>query len=81
MGWICVTDACEGHIVDGVWDKTGIAYFSIADEIKIIHDGFFAYISNIGGTAFMFAMLILVLTLVIALIVSARLYVSRNIGN
>ena len=80
MGWICITEGCNTHIVDGIWDGTGMAYFSIADEIKIIHDGFFRFLSSIGGSAFMFGFLILILTLVITLIISVRLYVSRTVG-
>ena len=78
MGWICVTDVCEGHIINGVWDGTGIAFFSIADEIKIIHDVFFNYILTISPTAYLFGFLIMILSLLVSLLVSVKIKMAQN---
>ena len=72
MGWICVSDLCEGHIVNGVWDGTGIAYFSIADEIGVLHNIFFGYLTQFGGNIFIFSMLIIIITLVISTMVNIK---------
>ena len=80
MGWVCVTEACDGHVIDGLWDGTGIAFFSISDEIAIIHDRIFEYLMQVGSTAFMFAFLVLVLTMIIGLIVSVRMYITKHVA-
>lgn len=78
MGWICITSNCEGHIINGVWDKTGIAYFSISDEISILHDKFFAFILNLSSTAYLVMFIIIILIFVISLMVNIRRAIQSN---
>lgn len=72
MGWICITDGCEGHIINGIWDGTGVAYFSISEEITVLHDIFFEFLFTISGTMFMFLFLLLILTLIISIVINIR---------
>ena len=72
MGWVCIIDECEGHIVDGVWDKTGLAFFSISDEITIIHDKLFEYLMTITPTAYMFGIIMLIITMIISILVTIK---------
>lgn len=72
MGWVCITDACEGHIVNGVWDKTGLAFFSISNEITIIHDRLFEFLMSLSPTLYMFGFMTLVFTLIISIFVTIK---------
>lgn len=71
MGWICISNECEGHISSsGAWDGSGVAYFSISDEISILHDAFFNYLLHISPVTYMFMFIIIVLMLIISVILS-----------
>ncbi len=80
MGWICVIDACNGHITNGLWDGTGIAFFSISEEISILHDIFFSYFMTLTMNAYMFMMLTLVITAVVSIIISVKMVVKKSVG-
>lgn len=72
MGWVCITDACDGHIVAGVWDGVGMAYFSIADEITILHSVMFSYLNSLSGTTILIGFLFIVVTLALAVFMTIR---------
>jgi len=73
MGWICITDNCLGHISSsGMWDGTGIAFFSISDEVTILHDVFFNFLMNMSPGVYVMALFILVLSLFVSIMVSIK---------
>jgi len=71
MGWICVTDGCT-ILSNGLWDGSGIAFFSIADEIGFLHLRMFEFLMGISGTTYLFAFFLLIITLVISTMVSIK---------
>lgn len=77
MGWICIDQACEGHVLNGQWDGTGNAFYSIADDISILHVQLFAYLQAVAPSTIVFGIFILVLIFVIALFTSVRLVMLR----
>ena len=76
MGWICVTESCK--IENNVWDGNGIAFFSIADEILIIHDGFFEFLMSLSYYTYMVMILIVVITAIVTFFVSLRRVIKLN---
>jgi hypothetical protein len=54
MGWICIDNLCEGgHISSsGAWDGVGVAYYSIADDIMLVHDKAFDYLFAIAPSTY-----------------------------
>ena len=74
MGWVCITDECKGHIdvTGGMWDGTGMAYFSIADEITYIHDAFFSFLLNLSPSIYYVAILVLVLTFAVSVMIGIK---------
>jgi len=80
MGWICVTDACEGHIdvATGVWDGAGIAFFSISDEIAYIHSSFFSFLMSFSPTVYLYMFIIFVVTLIVSILVNVQRVMKQS---
>lgn len=75
MSWLCVTENCK--VVNGVWDLNGIAYYSIAEDILVLHDAIFNYFQTLTANTYMFMFFCLALTTVVALILGIKLKVMR----
>ena len=69
MGWECITDSCE--IINGEFNGQGLAYYSVSNEIKTLHEVFFDYLMNLTP-----GMMILYFTLAICVLI---FYVFLNI--
>lgn len=74
MGWICVSESCEGHIdaSTGRWDGIGIAYYSIREEIFQIHERIFDFLAMIAPWQFFLIFMFFLIFFVIAMFVSVR---------
>jgi len=64
MGWICISETCNGHIVNGNWDGTGGAYYSIATDMQQLFDAATKWFFSIGSWIFVIALLFFFITLV-----------------
>ena len=75
MGWICISDNCIGHIdsITGKWDGTGIAYFSIKDELFLIHEKIFAFLASITPAELLLILIFFIVFFVAAMFVSVRM--------
>jgi hypothetical protein len=66
MGWTCISETCNNHIIDGQWDGTGAAYYSIADDISQLYTAAITWFFSIASWVFIVAILLFLISIVLA---------------
>ena len=77
MGWICLNDVCK--VSDDIWNGDGLAYYSISDDIKNIHEKFFEYIFNMTPGMIGFIVIISLSILIFSIFLSIRRTIESDL--